>query len=262
MPTYLPAAMRMNKAAPAGHLTLPADELLALFNLLPDVVFFIKDTQCRYTHVNQTLSRRVGLKRREDILGRSVLELYPAALAGRYLLQDQRVLRGETIENLLELQLYPNRSTGWCLTRKQPLIENGRVVGLIGISRDLGQPDRRHSSFERLREIVDHMQAHFHAPLRVRQLAEKSGVSVAQLERLFKRVFQITPQQMLTKLRIEAAMRLLHGDDSIARIGQACGFSDQSAFARQFKSTVGMTPRDYRAMVRAGASHATPQRST
>lgn len=67
---------------------------------------------------------------------------------------------------------------------------------------------------------------------------------------------------MLTKLRIEAAMRLLHGDDSIARIGQACGFSDQSAFARQFKSTVGMTPRDYRAMVRAGASHATPQCST
>lgn len=222
------------------------------------MVFFIKDTQCRYTHVNQTLSQRVGIKRHEEILGRSVLELYPATLAGRYILQDQRVLRGETIENLLELQLYPNRSTGWCLTRKQPLVEHGRIVGLIGISRDLGQPDSRHSSFERLREIVDHMQEHFHEPLRVRNLAEKSGVSVAQLERLFKRVFQITPQQMLTKLRIEAAMRLLHGNDSIARIGQACGFSDQSAFARQFKSTVGMTPRDYRAMVRTGATHVTP----
>ncbi|MFA5591121.1 MAG: AraC family transcriptional regulator [Lysobacteraceae bacterium] len=240
------------------QVTLSPNELLGLFDLLPDVVFFIKDTQCRYTHVNQTLSQRVGIKRHEEILGRSVLELYPATLAGRYILQDQRVLRGETIENLLELQLYPNRSTGWCLTRKQPLVEHGRIVGLIGISRDLGQPDSRHSSFERLREIVDHMQEHFHEPLRVRSLAEKSGVSVAQLERLFKRVFQITPQQMLTKLRIEAAMRLLHGNDSIARIGQACGFSDQSAFARQFKSTVGMTPRDYRAMVRTGATHVTP----
>lgn len=226
------------------------------------MVFFIKDTQCRYTHVNQTLSQRVGIERHEEILGRSVLELYPATLAGRYILQDQRVLRGETIENLLELQLYPNRSTGWCLTRKQPVIEHGRIVGLIGISRDLGQPDSRHSSFERLREIVDHMQEHFHEPLRVRNLAEKSGVSVAQLERLFKRVFQITPQQMLTKLRIEAAMRLLHGNDSIARIGQTCGFSDQSAFARQFKSTVGMTPRDYRAMVQSGATNVTPARYT
>ena len=233
-----------------------------MFNLLPDVVFFIKDTQCRYTHVNQTLSQSVGIKRHEEILGRSVLELYPATLAGRYILQDQRVLRGETIENLLELQLYPNRSSGWCLTRKQPLVEHGRIVGLIGISRDLGQPDSRHSSFERLREIVDHMQEHFHEPLRVRNLAEKSGVSVAQLERLFKRVFQITPQQMLTKLRIEAAMRLLHSDDSIARIGQTCGFSDQSAFARQFKSTVGMTPRDYRALVQSGATNVTPARYT
>ena len=30
-------------------------------------------------------------------------------------------------------------------------------------------------------------------------------------------------------------MRLLHTDTRIAEIGQACGFSDQSAFARQFK---------------------------
>ena len=81
-------------------------------------------------------------------------------------------------------------------------------------------------------------------------LADTAGISVAQLERLFKRVFQLTPQQLLTKLRIEAAMRLLHGDTSIAEIGQLCGFSDQSAFARQFKCTVGMPPRDYRALVR------------
>ena len=94
------------------------------------------------------------------------------------------------------------------------------------------------------------MQDHFHEPLRVQLLAQKSGVSVAQLERLFKRVFQLTPQQLLTKLRIDAAMRLLQTDASIAYIGQACGFSDQSAFARQFKATVGMAPRDYRAMGR------------
>ena len=55
--------------------------MLRLFDLLPDVLFFIKDTQCRYTHVNQTLTQRLGIKRREDILGKSVLELYPPALS-------------------------------------------------------------------------------------------------------------------------------------------------------------------------------------
>ena len=48
--------------------------------------------------------------------------------------------------------------------------------------------------------------------------------------------------------RETGAMRLLLTDASIATIGQSCGFSDQSAFARQFKHTVGMSPRDYRAM--------------
>ncbi len=69
---------------------------------------------------------------------------------------------------------------------------------------------------------------------------------MAQLERYFQRVFQLTPQQMLTKVRIDAAMALLKGDDTVAAIGQACGFVDQSAFARQFKATTGMTPRGYR----------------
>jgi AraC-like DNA-binding protein len=224
--------------------------LLRLFDQLPDVVFFIKDTECRYTHVNQTLTQRLGVKQREDIIGKSVLQVYPPSLANTYIMQDRRVLCGEIIENLLEVQLYPNRTTGWCLTLKQPVFEDGEIVGLIGISRDLGQPDSRHSSFNRLQQALDYLQAHFHEPLRVRMLADKAGVSVAQLERLFKRVFQITPQQLLTKLRIEAAMRMLHGDTSIAEIGHACGFSDQSAVARQFKCTVGMPPRDYRALVK------------
>ena len=222
--------------------------MLRLFDLLPDVLFFIKDTQCRYTHVNQTLTQRLGIRRREDILGKSVLELYPPALSTRYILQDRRVLKGEVIDNVLELQLYPNRTTGWCLTRKQPLEDDGRIVGLIGISRDLGRPDSRHSSFAQLQDAVEYMQGHFHETIRVQTLAGKAGVSIAQLERLFKRGFQVTPQQLLTKMRIEAAMRLLLTDASIATIGQSCGFSDQSAFARQFKHTVGMTPRDYRAM--------------
>jgi AraC-like DNA-binding protein len=69
-------------------------------------------------------------------------------------------------------------------------------------------------------------------------------------------VFQLTPQQLQTKLRIEEAMRRLHGNDSVAAIGLACGFADQSAFARQFKATVGMTPRDYRSMASANGRRA------
>lgn len=229
---------------------LPPSELQAIFDALPDVVFFIKDREGRYTHLNLTLVRRLGARHREDLVGKTADQVFPSRFGGSYMAQDRRALAGETIENQLEVHLYANRSAGWCLTFKRPLRDGERITGLIGISRDLDAPDRQHSSFARLQRAVDHMQANYNTALRVQALADIAEVSVAQLERLFKRVFQLTPQQLLTKLRIEEAMRLLHTDARIAEIGQACGFSDQSAFARQFKATVGMPPRDYRALVR------------
>lgn len=229
--------------------SLPALEMQKLFDALPDVVFFIKDREGRYTHCNLTLVRRLGRQRRAEVIGRSPADVFPLPLGGNYMAQDSRVLGGELIDNQLEVHLYPNRLPGWCLTFKRPLVEAGEVVGVVGVSRDLGQPDGKHSAIKRLNKVVEYMQSHYDENIRVRDLAAFAGLSLAQLERHFRRVFQFTPQQQLTKIRIDAAMRLLHDDDgSIASIGVQCGFSDQSAFARQFKATVGITPREYRAL--------------
>lgn len=222
------------------------DELALLFDALPDVVFFVKDTAGRYTHVNQTLVRRLRLEGRHGLIGRSAAEVFPASLGDSYAAQDRRVLRGEVIENQLEVHIFDNRTSGWCITFKRPLRVRGEIRGVIGISRDLGQPDGSSPTYDRLRRVLGHMQAHYGEKVRVTDLAELAGMSVAQLERQFRRVFQLTPQQMLTKLRIESALERLQGDATVASISLACGFADQSAFTRQFRMTTGMTPRDYR----------------
>jgi AraC-like DNA-binding protein len=227
---------------------ISADELERLFDALPDVVFFVKDEAGRYTHANLTLIHRLGLKRRGQIVGHTADTLFPASLGGSYAMQDRRVLAGETITDQLEVHIFPNRSAGWCLTCKRPLMDRERVGGVIGISRDLGQPDGRHPNYDRLRLVLDYLQEHYAEPVRIHTMARLANLSIAQLERHFRRMFHLTPQQWLTKLRIEEAMRRLHGDGQIAGIGMACGFADQSAFARKFKATVGMTPRNYRNM--------------
>src|SRR6185437_1750170 len=153
-------------------------------------------------------------------------------------------------DGLPDVVIFVNRAHGWCLTFKRPLRVRSEIVGVIGISRDLGLPDARHPTYERLRLVLDHMQTHYSEAMRVGALADMASLSVAQLERHFRRVFQLTPQQVLTKLRIDRAMHLLRDDDSVAAVGMACGFVDQSAFSRQFKATVGMTPRDYRSLIR------------
>lgn len=237
-------------------MNLSAETMEGLFDALPDVVFFVKDTQARYTHVNLTLVRRLGLKRRDQVIGHSVESLFPPALGRSFAEQDQHVLAGVRIDNQLEVHVFPNRAPGWCLTRKLPVEQRGRIVGLIGISRDLGLPDMRHPVYARLQRANEHLQQHYGEKVRVQNLADLSGMSVAQLERHFRRVFQLTPQQVLARYRIEAAMQLLREPGSVADIGMSCGFTDQSAFARQFKATVGMTPRDYRQLLLTSPPHA------
>lgn len=226
-------------------------EIEALFDAIPSVLFFAKDSGGRYTHVNKTMMQRLGVRSRGEVIGRRADELYPAGMSEAYVAQDQRVLAGEVIENVMELQLFANRQPGWCLTCKRPIVENEKVVGLIGISRDLGQRGGLESQYEPLRLALDYLNTHYAENVRMQTLLEITGFSLSKLERSFRKVFQMTPQQVLTRLRIQIALHLLHGEDSVASIGQACGFSDQSAFTRKFKAEVGMAPRQYRALIAA-----------
>ncbi|WP_426107732.1 helix-turn-helix domain-containing protein [Massilia sp. TSP1-1-2] len=53
---------------------------------------------------------------------------------------------------------------------------------------------------------------------------------------------------MLLQPRLGAAMGMIESDrtHSIADIAYACGYTDHSAFSRQFKSHTGMIPVQYR----------------
>mgnify|MGYP000857531109 FL=1 len=232
-------------------MSVDPSDIEAIFDAIPDVLFFMKDTQGRYTHVNQTMLRRLGIRSRKSVIGRTAVEIYPAGLSADYALQDQRVLAGESIENLMELHLFANREPGWCLTCKRPLRVDGEVRGLIGISRDLGQKHSLGAQYEQLRLALEYLNAHYAENVRMQTLLDLTGFSLSKLERSFRKVFQMTPQQVLTRVRIQMAMHLLHGQDNIASIGQACGFTDQSAFTRKFKAETGMAPRAYRALVGA-----------
>ncbi|MGB3840165.1 MAG: AraC family transcriptional regulator [Rhodanobacter sp.] len=222
------------------------DTLVGVFDTLPDVVFFAKDTDCRYTHVNLTLMRRLRLPAREDIIGRTAAELFPGPMGDSFVEQDRRVLQGESINDQLEVHLFANRAPGWCLTCKIPLRAGSAIRGVIGVSRDLPMPDGSWPTYGRVREVLDYLKAHPAEKLNVSKLARRAGLSVAQLERHFKRVFQLTPQQALMQVRVDTALRLLRGDMRVTDIAHACGFADHSAFSRQFKTTTGMTPSDYR----------------
>lgn len=216
-----------------------------LFDRIPDVVFFIKDDRGRYRRVNQTLVARCGKGSKEDIIGRTARDVFPAPLGNRFFEQDRTVLEsGAAIVQNLELHLYPTRLEGWCLTDKVPLRnKDHRVIGVAGISRDL-QPS---GDTNEVALAVEHARDNFSRDLRVEELAEVAGLSVYQLNRRLRAILEITASQLITKSRIDHASRMLRtGRTPIAEIAHSCGYFDQSAFSRVFRRTVGLTPQQYR----------------
>ena len=221
----------------------------ALFDCLPDLVFFLKNQRGEYLVVNQTLVERCGRRSKRELIGRRADEIFPSPFGQSYRAQDERVLRaGETIRNQLELHFYSSGGRGWCLTNKLPLRNRaGRVVGLMGISKDLQTANERSEDYTRVAQAVQRIQSHFGELLRVNELAQQAGLSAYQFEQRVRKIFQLTVGQLIQKVRMENAVRRLReSDDTIADVALACGYSDQSAFTRQFRKTSGISPLAYR----------------
>jgi len=234
----------------AGSFEDLADPFYAqlLFDKLDDMVFVVKDREARYVAVNMALVRRCGLRHKHEIIGRSAWDVFPPSLAASYIEQDRFVIdRNQPILDRLELHLYDNQKSGWCLTDKFPLTNSsGEVVGLVGLSRDLQMPDQKHPVYRRIGAAVGYIYEHYSEVLTVEQLAALTGCSVAQYERYIKRIFKLTPKQLIIKIRLEAATKLLEENSNVAEIAHACGYNDHSAFSRQFKAVVGLSPQAYR----------------
>ena len=221
----------------------------ALFDSLTDLVFFIKNRRGEYVVVNQALVDRCGRREKSELICRRADELFPAALGGGYRAQDESVFRnGAAILNQLEVHFHAAGGRGWCLTNKLPLRDRaGTVIGLVGISKDLPAADHRSRDYTRIARVVRHIQTNYSVPLRVNQLAALAGLSSYQFEERIRSIFQLTAGQFIRNLRLENAMRLLRASAApIAQVALECGYSDQSAFTRQFRQTTGMPPSTYR----------------
>ncbi len=220
-----------------------------LLDTLADVVFFIKDLDARYAFVNQTLARRCGFKQCAQLLGLTAEQVFPERFGPLYTAQDRRVLdSGRELADQLELHLYYGNQPIWCLTHKLALRDQqGQIVGLAGISRDLQTPQSSHPAYQKLAAVDAHIRSHFARPISLAELTAIAGFSVAQLERHCKRVFQLTPRQMIHKARLEEASRLLLDSDlPITEIALRCGYTDHSAFSRQFRALTSLSPSQYR----------------
>ena len=121
-----------------GGLEQERSLLLTLIDNLPDHIY-LKDSESRFLLTNKALAQWLGAGSREELIGKSDHDFFPAEMADKFRADERAILEsGRSLINKEEV----TKSTGgvqrWMLTSKMPVADStGKVTRIVGIGRDI-----------------------------------------------------------------------------------------------------------------------------
>jgi AraC-like DNA-binding protein len=220
-----------------------------LFENLPNLSFWVKDTEGRFVTANQNVVKMCACRNESDIIARTDFDFFPKHTAEAFQRDDLSVVKsGVKIVDRVEPISTEDGSIRWYSTNKVPLYgRDGHIIGVAGTTRELDTgkaPDPLYAEFA---GVIDHINRNFSQPFEIKSLAKMMSLSVSQFERRFKQVFQEAPVRFILKIRVNEACKLLvNTRHPVSWIARATGFFDQSYFSKQFIRRMGLSPRQYR----------------
>ncbi len=126
--------------------------LRTVIDAIPDRIF-VKDREGRFLLQNTANLEARGLARHDDIVGKTLFDIYPPALAEQRDAEDRAVIESGLPLINRESQTYlgdaekRKQEIRWHLTSKIPLRDaTGRIYGIAGINRDI--TDRKRSELQ------------------------------------------------------------------------------------------------------------------
>ncbi len=111
--------------------------LKVIRDTIPDLIFY-KDTAGKYTGCNPSFERFANCPE-ADLIGKTDLEIFniDAEMAALFIEADRRIMSKNITESIEEWITYHDGTKRLMETIKTPLIIDGKIKGLLGISRDI-----------------------------------------------------------------------------------------------------------------------------
>ena len=224
------------------------DELIDLFNFVPEIQFWIKDKTFRYITVNKGFLDNYSLQSLQDIIGKTDFDISPYYIAEQFRSDDLKVIKGKSVVNRVELVVANELTLNWYITNKRPLYSKGKtIIGTCGITQPLKKSNKLISHIVELEETILFIHNNINRNIQNKELAIIANRSLSAFERKFHKVFNMSPQQYIKKYRVQQAAKLLiNSTNNLIDIAFKTGFSDQSHLIREFKKIIGKTPHQYR----------------
>jgi PAS domain S-box-containing protein len=117
--------------------------LRTMIDNLPDYIF-VKDTESQFVISNMAHVHHLGATTQDEVVGKTDFDIFPQELAAQYYADEQEVIQsGQPLVAREEYTIDPEGRKQWLLTTKVPLCDShGKIVGLVGISRDITEHHR------------------------------------------------------------------------------------------------------------------------
>lgn len=227
---------------------LGIEQILHMFDLLADTIFWIKNEQSQIIYANTRYVEHLGLSSLQQVIGKSDSDFFPPHIAKQFISDDQSVMNGHLITDRIELNMLKTGDFAWFSTSKRPLFDmHKQIVGTYGFTQLINKTSQVLSGIDAIKAPVEFVRENFHRDICVKELAQSAFLSVSALERRFQKYLSKTPKQFINEVRLENARRMLIETQlPIVEVAYRCGFSEHSYFSRQFKALFGTLPSHLR----------------
>lgn len=122
---------------------------------------------------------------------------------------------------------------------------------LLNIFSQLSDKSRNDDKKPRwVNKIDEILHENFIEKLGLTELSKTLDVHPVHLSRDFQKHFHCTLGEYIRKLKVNKSLTLLNRDQSLAETALECGFADQSHFIRTFKENTGITPLQYKNLLK------------
>jgi two-component system, sensor histidine kinase and response regulator len=142
-------AQAANLAAKRGSLYMKA-----ILEKVPDVIYF-KDLDSRFVAASNSTAEKHGLKM-EDLIGKSDFELFQGEFASAGRNEEQNIIdTGVPMISKLVKETWPDGRQTWSLNSKLPVLdENGAIIGVFGIGKDVTELKRTETDLYAARDAA------------------------------------------------------------------------------------------------------------
>ena len=99
----------------------------------------------------------------------------------------------------------------------------------------------------RIKKISEFVNNHYHEHIKLEELANELSVTSQYLSKIFRKYYDISFKDYLSKVRLEHAIyEMITTNQTLLEISEKCGFPSQHAFIYTFKRFYQLTPSQYK----------------